>query len=99
MPNIETSEENEAQGGERVQREWLTPTEAMRYLGVSRATLYHLMDTGALKFYVLRGVQKRRIRKEDLDALFEEGKPSEPPEVTKSGKALGRSRSKRKKGS
>lgn len=61
-------------GGERVQREWLTPTEAMQYLGVSRATLYSLMDNGLLKFYTIKGVQKRRIRKDDLDALFEEGK-------------------------
>ncbi len=60
--------------GERVRREWLTPTEAMQYLGVSRATLYSLMDNGLLKFYTIKGVQKRRIRKEDLDALFEEGK-------------------------
>ena len=79
MPdNVEdASEEDEIEtriGGERVQREWLTPTEAMQYLGVSRATLYGLMDNGLLKFYTIRGVQKRRIKKEDLDALFEEGK-------------------------
>jgi excisionase family DNA binding protein len=60
----------------RVVREWFTPTEAMQYLGVSRPTLYHLMDSGVLKFYTLKGVQKRRIKKEDLDALFEEGKSS-----------------------
>ncbi len=73
----DASEEDEIETkgrGERVQREWLTPTEAMQYLGVSRATLYGLMDNGLLKFYTIRGVQKRRIRKEDLDALFEEGK-------------------------
>ncbi len=79
MPdNVEDArEEGEIEtniGGERIQREWLTPTEAMQYLGVSRATLYSLMDNGLLKFYTIKGVQKRRIRKEDLDALFEEGK-------------------------
>lgn len=76
-------EDHEAAESSRVEREWFTPTEAMKYLGVSRPTLYHMMDTGLLKFYTIKGVQKRRIRKADLDALFEEGKTETKVESTK----------------
>ena len=68
-----SGDESVEHGPGKVEREWFTPTEAMHYLGVSRTTLYHLMDTGVLRYFVLKGVQKRRIKKEDLDALFEEG--------------------------
>jgi len=56
-----------------VEKEWFTPSEAIVYLGVSRQKLYDLMDEGVLPYYTLKGVQKRRIRKKDLDALFEQG--------------------------
>ncbi len=49
--------------------EWMNPTEAAEYLGISRQSLYKLMDSGALPFQSVTGIQKRRIRKEDLDAL------------------------------
>ncbi len=81
MADIEDQEEKKSS---RVEREWFTPTEAMKYLGVSRPTLYHMMDTGLLKFYTIKGVQKRRIKKEDLDALFEEGRTETKVEKPKS---------------
>lgn len=52
-------------------KEWMNATEATAYLGVSRATLYKLMDEGKLAYQNVKGVQKRKIRKSDLDALFE----------------------------
>jgi excisionase family DNA binding protein len=51
-------------------KEWFNVSEAAKYLGVSRPTLYKLMDGGGLPYYVLEGVQGRRLKKEDLDALF-----------------------------
>lgn len=59
-------------------KEWLNPKEASEYLSISRTTLYKLMDSGQLRYYSIRGVQRRRIRKADLDRLFEEsGGPAE----------------------
>jgi excisionase family DNA binding protein len=58
-----------------VEKEWLTPSDAIKYLGISRQKLYDLMDEGILPYYTLKGVRKRRIKKTDLDALFEKGNP------------------------
>jgi excisionase family DNA binding protein len=55
--------------------EWFNPSEAISYLGISRATLYKLMDEGILPFYTIRGIRKRRLKKENLDALLEKGVP------------------------
>ena len=55
--------------------EWFNPSEAISYLGISRATLYKLMDEGVLPFYTIRGIRKRRLKKENLDALLEKGVP------------------------
>lgn len=57
-----------------VEQEWLTPSEASKYLGISRQKVYDLMDDGTLPYYTLKGVQKRRLKKQDLDALFQKGK-------------------------
>lgn len=42
-----------------------------RYLSVSRATVYALMDSGALRYVRLPGVRARRIRRQDLVALVD----------------------------
>jgi len=52
--------------------QWMNPTEAADYLGISRQSLYKLMDSGALPFQSVKGIQKRRVRKEDLDALLKQ---------------------------
>ncbi len=52
-------------------REWFNVSEAAEYLHVSRLTVYKLMDRGALPYTKIKGLQARRIKKEDLDALFE----------------------------
>lgn len=51
------------------EKRWLNVSEAADYLGVSRQTLYRLMDKGTLPYYTIEGLQGRRIEKEDLDAL------------------------------
>lgn len=55
--------------------DWLSPTEAARYLGVSRETLYRLMREGKLPYSVTRWSGRRRIRKEDLDRQLQAGGP------------------------
>lgn len=56
-------------------KEWFNPSEAAKYLGISRISLYKLMDEGVLPFYVVRGIQKRRLKKSDLDGLMQDGRP------------------------
>jgi len=48
-------------------RQTLTPSEAARILGISRAHLCKLLDLGALPFHVV-GVRDRRIEARDLVA-------------------------------
>jgi excisionase family DNA binding protein len=55
------------------QKDWMNVTDAVNYLGVSRQTLYNLMDRGILAYYELKGVRGRRIMKDDLDALLHKG--------------------------
>jgi excisionase family DNA binding protein len=54
--------------------EWLTTKEAAAYLKVTRRTLYRWMEEGRLRFYELAS-GRRRVRKEDLDALLTPGEP------------------------
>jgi excisionase family DNA binding protein len=48
-------------------RQTLTPSEASRILGISRAHLCKLMDLGAVPFHIV-GVRDRRIQARDLVA-------------------------------
>jgi excisionase family DNA binding protein len=50
---------------------WLTVQEAAKYLKVTRQTLYVYMAEGLLPFWELKGKRGRRLRREDLDSLFE----------------------------
>lgn len=52
-------------------KEWFNVSEAAEYLQVSRQTIYKLMDDGVLPYTKVKGLQGRRIKKQDLDALFE----------------------------
>lgn len=56
---------------------WFSVPEASEYLSVSRGLLYSLMKDGRLKFYYITGTKQRRLKKEDLDALMVEGKPTD----------------------
>jgi excisionase family DNA binding protein len=53
--------------------DWLSPTEAARYLGISRETIYRLMREGKLPYRVTAWSGRRRVRKEDLDRLLQSG--------------------------
>ncbi|MEM7125659.1 MAG: helix-turn-helix domain-containing protein [Chloroflexota bacterium] len=55
---------------------WYTVAEAAEYLRVTTATIYNYMKSGKLPFYHLAS-KHRRIKKSDLDALFELGNPDE----------------------
>lgn len=68
-------------------KEWLNAKEATEYLGVSRTTLYKLMDEGALPFQNVKGVQKRRISKADLDALLQSSKVLALPQKNRQKKS------------
>jgi excisionase family DNA binding protein len=53
--------------------EWLTVTEAARYLKVDRKVLYRLMSEGKLAYSTTKWSGRRRIRREDLDQLLQSG--------------------------
>ncbi len=53
-------------------QEWYTPSEAARYLRVTRQTIYNYMDGGLLPYYELKSGSGRRIRRSDLDALLKQ---------------------------
>lgn len=55
--------------------DWLTIAEAAAYLKVTRNSIYRYCDAGLLPFYELRSGRGRRFKREDLDALLEEGAP------------------------
>lgn len=50
---------------------WLTMNAAAAHLGVSRDTVYRLIDSGRLAGHRLAGVRGYRFRVEELDALAE----------------------------
>jgi excisionase family DNA binding protein len=51
-------------------QEWMTITEAMAYLRVSRATLYRLSADGRLPYFTVGSSRDRRFRRRDLDAAL-----------------------------
>ena len=67
MPSSDTSQE------EGLPQEWYTPTEAARYLRISRQTLYNYMEQGMLRYYELASGGGRRLRRADLDGLLRPG--------------------------
>jgi excisionase family DNA binding protein len=52
--------------------EWLTATEAAKYLRVDRTTIYRWEKAGLLRSYPLP-IRGRRFKQADLDALLESG--------------------------
>ncbi|MEZ4706799.1 MAG: helix-turn-helix domain-containing protein [Caldilineaceae bacterium] len=55
----------------------MTMPEAREYLRVSKTTLYNLMKDGRLPFFYISGTRQRRVKRIDLDALLEPGRPDE----------------------
>ena len=52
--------------------DWLTATEAAKYLKVDRTTIYRWEKAGILRSYPLP-IRGRRFKQADLDALLESG--------------------------
>ena len=52
---------------------WLTVPDALKYLRVSKTTLYMLMKDGRLPFYYVKGTHQRRVKRADLDNLMIRG--------------------------
>ena len=50
--------------------EFLTINEASEYLKLGRRTLYKYMDDGILPYYILKPSGRRRLKRQDLDALM-----------------------------
>ncbi len=50
--------------------EYITPTEAARILGLSRPTIYRMMDDGTLAYIQVAGVNKRKIKRSDVERLL-----------------------------
>lgn len=50
--------------------EYVTPTEAARILGVSRPTIYRMMEDGILPYTQVKGVNKRKLRRADVERLI-----------------------------
>lgn len=49
---------------------WLTGSEAVKHLKVSRSTFYRLVREGKIKPYTLPGLADPRYKLEEIDALF-----------------------------
>ena len=55
--------------GDCIDKDFFTPSEAARYIGISRATFYRYLETNLIKSVQLK--RKTIIRKSDIDALFD----------------------------
>ena len=54
--------------------EWLTPSEAAKYLKVDRTTIYRWEEAGLIRSYPLPGGRGRRFDREELDGVLGKGK-------------------------
>jgi excisionase family DNA binding protein len=88
MPAVDSESRSEKSSTNRAgegSANWLTPSEAARYLRVQVRTVLLWARQGRLKGYVLSGLKRRawRFRQTDLDAALLEGAviPSELPSV------------------
>ena len=58
---------------ESIDKEFFTPSEAAKYIGISRATFYRYLETNLIKAVQLK--RKTIIRESDIDALFDNASP------------------------
>ena len=56
-----------------IDKDFLTPSEAAKYIGISRATFYRYLETNLIKSVQLK--RKTIIRKRDIEALFDNASP------------------------
>lgn len=66
--------------GVRQLSEWLTGTDAIKYMKISRSTFYRLVRQGKITPYYLPGIATPRYKRAELDALFtpKPGKEGQP---------------------
>ena len=56
-----------------IDKDFFTPSEAAKYIGISRATFYRYLETNLIKSVQLK--RKTIIRKRDIEALFDNASP------------------------
>ena len=56
-----------------IDKDFFTPSEAAKYIGISRATFYRYLETNLIKSVQLK--RKIIIRKRDIEALFDNASP------------------------
>ena len=56
-----------------IDKDFFTPSEAAKYIGISRATFYRYLETNIIKSVQLK--RKTIIRKRDIEALFDNASP------------------------
>ena len=56
-----------------IDKDFFTPSEAARYIGISRATFYRYLETNLIKSVQLK--RKTIIRKSDIETLFDNASP------------------------
>ena len=56
-----------------IDKDFFTPSEAAKYIGISRATFYRYLETNLIKSVQLK--RKTIIRKKDIEALFDNASP------------------------
>jgi len=56
-----------------IDKNFFTPSEAAKYIGISRATFYRYLETNLIKSVQLK--RKTIIRKRDIEALFDNASP------------------------
>ena len=56
-----------------IDKDFFTPSEAAKYIGISRATLYRYLETNLIKSVQLK--RKTIIRKRDIESLFDNASP------------------------
>ena len=49
---------------------YVTQTEAARILGVSKPTVYRMMNDGTLPYVKVEGVNKRKLKRSDVERLL-----------------------------
>jgi excisionase family DNA binding protein len=58
---------------------WLTGTQALKHLQLSRSTFYRLVREGKITPYTIPGVADPRYKQEELDALLTPAPREEQP--------------------
>lgn len=61
-----------------IEEVWFDIPGTLKYLKISKSTLYECMKDGRLPFYYVKGTRQRRLKREDLDKLMVHGSADDP---------------------